>query len=950
MVCTTFIGLGAVPAVYADTAAPVCSRPGVDDRCEAWVATHVSPSSPADSGRPYDSALSPDGDSYFVTGEWDTVGYSANGDELWVAPFPFGPNHMNPPTGYSVAVSPDSQRVYVTGQYQFPGDPYSATIAYDATTGAQLWIALAGLPGRTGAGTLVTVSPDGGTVFVAGENNGSCFDPTEPCGGFTSTIAYDSATGAQSWVAYDAGNEVPYDLALSADGSSLYVTGNLGDVVAYDASTGAEQWTAKLPGDSPGDALRSLAVSPDSSLVFVTGQTCQDDGSTPCNRYVAGAFHAGDGSTAWVARTPAGSAFRVAWALAVSPTGDRVFVVGEMDATTALGQDFDGVLMAYDASSGAELWEQTYAGAAGAEWTDVAVSPDTGHVLVTGTAQQGGISAGRDFATAAYRTSDGNRAWIAVYNGAPAGDGISVPVGGLAVSGTGRVFVSGTFTGTHSHIVPSGPASVQEWGVVAYDLGTVPPSAWRTEGPTVVARMAATATRLGDGRVLFAGGCVTANASDPCLLHTPIAELYQPDTGTWLPTGPLTGARAGHSATVLDDGQVLVVGGCVVPTDLVACPGTPSAEMYLPALGVFVPTGPLSAGRVAHSATLLADGRVLVAGGRNGSNPIASAEIYDPISGLFAPAGALATPRSDHTASSLPNGRVLVAGGRGPGGAPLASAEVFDPVSRTFAATGPMAVARFGHTGTSLADGTVVVAGGGTDGLATATAAVERYDPLAAAFASAGALARPRYSHTATLLPGGSLLVTGGSGTSGAVRSAELHDPGTQTSVYTDPMRTPRAGTVFNAVGHVAALLADGRVLVAGGSTSASTEVYTPPADMAVVMASSPTPARIGRPLAYTVTAANMGPAGASGVRVEVTLPVSAALVSVRTDRGSCSAAGRIVTCSAGTLARGSEVTIRVVVRPTRLGSVTGLAEVAADEHDPDPADNRASATAVVVT
>jgi UDP-N-acetylglucosamine:LPS N-acetylglucosamine transferase len=139
-------------------------------------------------------------------------------------------------------------------------------------------------------------------------------------------------------------------------------------------------------------------------------------------------------------------------------------------------------------------------------------------------------------------------------------------------------------------------------------------------------------------------------------------------------TGSMATARNEHTATVLGDGTVLIVGGSN---------GVPlaSAEIYNPVAGTFSPTGSLATARGSFTATLLADGRVLVVGGFNyevGSGILASAEIYDPVGGTFSPTGSLATARNAHTATPLADGTVLVVGGSN-GTAPLASAEVYDP-------------------------------------------------------------------------------------------------------------------------------------------------------------------------------------------------------------------------------------------------------------------------------
>ena len=230
--------------------------------------------------------------------------------------------------------------------------------------------------------------------------------------------------------------------------------------------------------------------------------------------------------------------------------------------------------------------------------------------------------------------------------------------------------------------------------------------------------------------------------------------------------------------------------------------------------GTFSPTGSMETARSSPTATALPDGRVLIAGGASGqaesSVALASAELYDPATGTFSPTGSLATARGLHTATLLPDGRVLIAGGND-GSEVLASAELYDPATGKFSPTGPLATARDSHTATALSDGRVLIAAG-YDGTRTRFASAELYDPTTGKFSPTGSLATARNGHTATLLSGGRVLITGGYDGSGYSVSAELYDPATGTFGPTGSMTDARTY-------HTATLLSDGRVLIAGGGT-----------------------------------------------------------------------------------------------------------------------------------
>jgi hypothetical protein len=289
-------------------------------------------------------------------------------------------------------------------------------------------------------------------------------------------------------------------------------------------------------------------------------------------------------------------------------------------------------------------------------------------------------------------------------------------------------------------------------------------------------------------------------------------------TAGFVLTGSLNTAREYHTATVLNNGMVLIAGGYGSSGALA------SAELYNPTTGTFTVTGSLNTARGQHTATLLNNGMVLIAGGSdNNGDILASAELYNPATGTFTPTGSLNTARELHTAT-LNNGMVLIAGGYGSGTA-LASAELYNPTTGTFTPTGSLNTARIYHTATLLNNGMVLIAGG-SDNNGNILASAELYNPATGTFTPTLSLNTARYRHTATLLNNGMVLIAGGQDSSGnALASAELYNLATGTFTPTGSLNTAR----FE---HTATLLNNGMVLIAGGYGSSSyltsAELYNP--------------------------------------------------------------------------------------------------------------------------
>jgi Galactose oxidase, central domain len=291
---------------------------------------------------------------------------------------------------------------------------------------------------------------------------------------------------------------------------------------------------------------------------------------------------------------------------------------------------------------------------------------------------------------------------------------------------------------------------------------TRPTSQPSASGPLAFGRQVHTATLLANGRVLVAGGY---DSRDSALAS---AELYDPTANAFSQTGSLAAARGLHTATLLSDGRVLIAGGGPANWVSVVGPYLASAELYDPKTGTFSPTGSLTTTREGHTATLLSDGRVLITGGNDhGHNGVASAELYDPKTGTFTATGSMTTARGFHTATLLSDGRVLIAGGDPAAwtniGPFLASAELYDPKRGTFTATASMTVGRELHAATLLPDGRVLITGGVTNGdPAPSLASAEIYDPKTGTFAATGSMTDARVYQTATLLGDGRVLIAGG--------------------------------------------------------------------------------------------------------------------------------------------------------------------------------------------
>jgi N-acetylneuraminic acid mutarotase len=318
-------------------------------------------------------------------------------------------------------------------------------------------------------------------------------------------------------------------------------------------------------------------------------------------------------------------------------------------------------------------------------------------------------------------------------------------------------------------------------GSDAVEIGGPGAGVWKKTTSLPNLRDAPAVVGLPDGRALMTGGAAGESKGWSAFSST---YVFDPTTRVWSRSGLLNAARTETAATVLLDGRVLVAGGLFLDRTSPDQVALDSAELWDPRSGAWTRAGRLAQTRVGGSAVTLADGRVLIVGGSTtslgDSTPQASAEVYEPTSDRWSAAGTLTTPRSGFILVALPDGGALVAGGfaeleRAPFGR-LSTVERFDPVSNTWSAAHDLPYPVAGASGILLADGRVLVAGG----------SVRDAEPLD---------------------------IDAGTIDSGLTDHATLFDPKTNTWVATPPMPTPRAGASV-------VLLADGSALVVGGSVS----------------------------------------------------------------------------------------------------------------------------------
>ncbi len=483
----------------ATVAAPLDCTLAPEERCEAWVRVHDNVEghdvaalhrwAGADELHALEMATA--GDRLYATGTSNSpagwIGRTmaidpGDGNAIWTAEYA-GPTttYLIP---YDLAISADGSRLYLTGEEGvYPYDSDFVTLAYDASTGAQLWRHAYDGPKAYPsaqdyeAGWSVAPSPDGNLIYVLGRSSrrGTGLDHV--------TLALDAATGDRLWERrYHSGKHLydqGVDLHVARDEASphrtrLYVVGYSDGqgsnwdrdhlIVAYDGETGEELWVSRF--DSPGAAIglshdltRDSVLSGDGTRLYVTGL----DGTNRSN-YLTVAYDTSDGRVAWEHRwRPAEAGHNTSHAVSLSPDDERVYVTGGAQPE---GGWFGYGTLAYDADTGDLLWAATLRTDSPAK----AVVPSDDGVYVTGLAS--GLTGGLDYATVAYDAGTGTQEWVARYNSAPGGVDTDMAKAAMLAPDGRRLFVGGTFWYPQQQgwSLQTRPGNGADFGLVAYDL------------------------------------------------------------------------------------------------------------------------------------------------------------------------------------------------------------------------------------------------------------------------------------------------------------------------------------------------------------------------------------------------------------------------------------------------------------------------------------------------
>lgn len=327
---------------------------------------------------------------------------------------------------------------------------------------------------------------------------------------------------------------------------------------------------------------------------------------------------------------------------------------------------------------------------------------------------------------------------------------------------------------------------------------------WTATGGLAYARGSHTATRLDDGRVLVTGGVAWDFIAND-LAPIADAEIYEPLSGVWTTTGAMVEARTGHTALLMPNGKVLVAGGRDANASL------DTAEIFDPATETWSAASPMAGARSGHDMIEAWNWAPMVAGGFLGATALSTTEVFDALTNTWTSVGNLATPRGLHRLAELPGKQILAISGRSFTAGWTPSIELYDPATELWTFFANLTTARIDHTATRLRDGRILVTGG-VSSSGQKLASAEFVSP-SGTVAAAPSMAAARYAHTATLLQSGKVLVVGGEcDTPTCTERSEEYDPALNVwapsvSIYQHPALRYHAST----------LLEDGRVVSSGG-------------------------------------------------------------------------------------------------------------------------------------
>jgi hypothetical protein len=546
LVAFTLCSLGVILGMFSlasrslSQAVPSCSvLANVNDKCPAWVSVYDNPNGHTVAGLGYDQPVglvaSPNGDRIYVTGRsngrganastdsdaFATVAYStATGAQEWLSRYDSGSNsYADDPA--ALALTRDGSRLYVLGTSAgVPVSEPGATnvtnaftlVAYDTAGGTQLWVAQHLVPFdpnaiMQGLATAIAVSPDGSRVFVTGMTgafNLINFTLTQ----VVTTVAFDSS-GQKLWSRSYAGpfNAVGLPVAIrsSPDGDHVYVTdwvcrnepvsnhcdGEMA-TIAYDGLSGTEVWVSYYATATGTAISTALEVSPGGDRIYITGNSCAAiDASGNCLYQPTTIAYDAAGIQQWLAVYPGPQGIGITLSMALNPAGNKLFAVGWTCAEPPVNgvcEDGDFATVAYDATSGTQLWAQTYGlvGYRSEGAFNVVVGPDGQNVYVGGLSNAVGavdITRGPgfvvgvyanpiDYVALSYGADTGTQQWVARYNSSPAhADGDYEA--GISLSPDGsRLFLTGTQV--YAGVVANMPQNQYDFGTVAYDTGLVP--------------------------------------------------------------------------------------------------------------------------------------------------------------------------------------------------------------------------------------------------------------------------------------------------------------------------------------------------------------------------------------------------------------------------------------------------------------------------------------------